>query len=47
MGLRNVHERLQLQFGEAYGLKVESTEGLGTKIIISFPALRGGQANEH
>jgi two-component system, sensor histidine kinase YesM len=47
MGLRNVHERLQLQFGEAYGLKIESTEGLGTKIIISFPALRGGQADEH
>lgn len=47
MGLRNVHERLQLQFGEAYGLKIESTEGLGTKILISFPALRGGQADEH
>ncbi|MBY0011916.1 sensor histidine kinase [Paenibacillus typhae] len=47
MGLRNVHERLQLQFGEAYGLKIESTEGLGTKIIISFPALRGGQADGH
>lgn len=46
MGLRNVHERLQLQFGEAYGLKIESAEGMGTKILISFPAVKGEQTDE-
>lgn len=47
MGLRNVHERLQLQFGDAYGLKIESTEGAGTTIIISFPAVKGAPADGH
>ncbi|WP_042203108.1 cache domain-containing sensor histidine kinase [Paenibacillus camerounensis] len=47
MGLRNVHERLQLQFGDAYGLKIETTEGAGTTIIISFPAVKGAPADGH
>ncbi|NQX45084.1 sensor histidine kinase [Paenibacillus tritici] len=46
MGLRNVHERLQLHFGEAYGLKIESAEGAGTIINITFPAVRGEQTDE-
>ncbi|MEK4514971.1 sensor histidine kinase [Paenibacillus sp. FSL H8-0122] len=46
MGLRNVHERLQLHFGEAYGLKITSTEGAGTIISITFPVVRGEPADE-
>ncbi|MBB6670642.1 sensor histidine kinase [Cohnella nanjingensis] len=38
IGLRNVHERIKLQYGEAYGLQIESREGAGTEIAIRLPA---------
>ncbi len=37
IGLRNVHARLQLQFGQPYGLKVFSTEGEGTRVAVVLP----------
>jgi len=37
IGLRNVHARLQLQFGQRYGIKVFSTEGEGTRIAVILP----------
>ncbi|QMV43941.1 sensor histidine kinase [Cohnella cholangitidis] len=37
IGLRNVHERLKLRYGEMYGITVESEKGKGTKVIIRFP----------
>ncbi|CAI6087352.1 sensor histidine kinase [Cohnella sp. JJ-181] len=37
IGLRNVHERLRLVYGEAYGLEIDSTPGLGTVIRIRIP----------
>ncbi|NMO96602.1 cache domain-containing sensor histidine kinase [Paenibacillus lemnae] len=37
IGLRNVHERLQLRYGRAYGLSVESRQGEGTAVSITFP----------
>lgn len=37
IGLRNVHERLQLRYGRAYGLAVQSEEGLGTTVRITIP----------
>jgi two-component system sensor histidine kinase YesM len=37
IGLRNVHERLKLRYGEMYGITVESEIGKGTKVIIRFP----------
>lgn len=46
LGLKNVHERLQLQFGDAYGLRLESLEGQGTTVFITFPAKEGTDANE-
>ena len=36
-GVKNVHARLQLMFGEAYGLSYESKEGEGTCVTIRFP----------
>ena len=37
IGLRNVHQRIQLYFGEAYGLKIESEPDEGTIIRIHLP----------
>ncbi|MDF2958347.1 MAG: hypothetical protein K0S39_82 [Paenibacillus sp.] len=42
VGLRNVHQRLRLSFGEQYGLHIlESTEK-GTWIEVHLPTLTGG-----
>lgn len=40
-GLRNVDSRIKLQYGEEYGLSVSSTEGVGTEIMVRFPAVSG------
>lgn len=37
-GLYNVNERIKLEYGEEYGLKVESDEGRGTKITMILQA---------
>ncbi|MBW4839184.1 MAG: histidine kinase [Paenibacillaceae bacterium] len=37
MGVRNVHERIQRVFGEPYGIKLYSEEGLYTKVEVRFP----------
>ena len=37
VGVINVHERIQLNYGQEYGLKIESLEGKGTKIIFILP----------
>lgn len=39
IGMANVRRRLQLNFGEQYGLKIESKLGEGTMIIVSLPAI--------
>ncbi|OXM83556.1 cache domain-containing sensor histidine kinase [Paenibacillus rigui] len=41
IGLQNVHRRLQLMFGEGYGLDVRSEQGRGTVICISVPSQSG------
>lgn len=33
-GLRNVNERIRLEYGEGYGLSVESQKGVGTKVMV-------------
>ncbi|MDA3958369.1 sensor histidine kinase [Oceanispirochaeta sp.] len=38
LGVRNVHERIQLYFGKEYGLVCESSPGVGTCISVRFPA---------
>ena len=37
IALRNVHTRLRLIYGEAYGLKITSKLGEGTMVEINFP----------
>lgn len=41
IGLRNVHDRLQLTYGHASGLSIESKKGEGTR--ITFCILRGNE----
>lgn len=42
VGVTNVHERIQLNYGMKYGLRIESEEGKGTKVIFILPNLREG-----
>ena len=37
VGLINVHERIQLNYVRQYGLKIESIQSIGTKIIFILP----------
>lgn len=37
IGLRNVHERIRLHFGEAYGLSVKEQAEGGTAIVVRIP----------
>lgn len=39
VGLINVHSRIQLMFGTAYGLTVESEADIGTTVTIHLPAI--------
>lgn len=37
IGLKNVHHRIKLQYGDAYGLSITSNEQEGTTVIIEIP----------
>ena len=39
VGLRNVHERIQLYFGPHYGLSFESEQGAGTSVTVRLPVV--------
>ena len=38
IGLLNVHNRIQMVFGQPYGLSVQSEQGIGTKVTIHMPS---------
>ena len=38
IGLVNVHARLNLSFGDPYGLTVESETNVGTRVVVRIPA---------
>ncbi|MEF3302110.1 cache domain-containing sensor histidine kinase [Paenibacillus sp. GYB003] len=38
-GIRNVHERIQLYFGEGYGVRLFSKPGEGTRVTLDLPKL--------
>ena len=40
-GLRNVHQRIKLKYGDGYGLKIQSVEGEYTQITMSIPYILG------
>ncbi|OUM97547.1 MAG: hypothetical protein A9Z00_09805 [Thermobacillus sp. ZCTH02-B1] len=37
VGMRNVHRRLKLMYGEEYGITVQSAPGRGTTVLICLP----------
>lgn len=40
IGLKNIHSRIELYYGQGYGLSIESKEMIGTTITIKLPILR-------
>lgn len=38
-GLANVNERIRMNFGVEYGMKIESEKGRGTKVSVMIPAI--------
>lgn len=38
IGLKNVHQRLQLHYGRPYGLNISSQSGVGTTVYFKLPA---------
>lgn len=39
IGLSNINKRIKLQFGNEYGLHIESEEGRGTRITLKLPVV--------
>lgn len=39
VGMANVHNRIRLNYGEGYGLTLESIKGIGTTITLLMPAV--------
>src|SRR5699024_276035 len=37
LGIRNIRDRIQLLFGDEYGLTIDSEENKGTKVCITIP----------
>ncbi len=42
IGLKNVHERIRLVYGQPYGLEVDSEPNIGTTVRIRIPYSKGG-----
>jgi two-component system sensor histidine kinase YesM len=42
-GLRTVHQRIQILFGKAYGLALESTPDAGTAVTVAIPMQVSGR----
>ncbi|WP_019723383.1 sensor histidine kinase, partial [Enterococcus mundtii] len=40
IGSKNVHERIQLLYGEDYGLHIDSVVGVGTSVTITLPIIK-------
>lgn len=38
-GIRNVNERIKLNFGSEYGLKYQSKVSVGTKVVVNIPQI--------
>ncbi|MFH5183895.1 sensor histidine kinase [Paenibacillus sp. TAB 01] len=37
MGIKNVHERIRIHYGEPFGLTITSREGIGTRVEVRLP----------
>jgi Predicted signal transduction protein with a C-terminal ATPase domain len=47
IGLRNVHERLKLRFGEGYGISIDSELGVGTNVTVRIPIEQANGGRGH
>lgn len=47
IGFRNVHQRIQLTFGSAYGLTIRSEPDNGTVVRICLPVLEEEDARKY
>lgn len=45
IGLVNIHRRIQLYFGEQYGLAITSIKGQGTEVMLRVPYTSEGRKN--
>lgn len=43
IGVRNVHERIRLYYGENYGVKIVSEVDEGTEVLLHLPAMMYGE----
>lgn len=46
VGIYNVHQRIQMNYGEQYGLHIISKLGEGTEIQITLPRVREGEEDD-
>lgn len=46
IGVNNVNQRIKLNFGEPFGLTIQSEPGNGTKIILKLPLINEGNLSE-
>lgn len=47
IGLKNVQDRIQMQFGKKYGLQFYSKEGCFTKVSLRLPLQKKGNGEKH
>lgn len=45
IGFYNVHKRIKLFFGEAYGIEIVSVANKGTRVLITIPMRKGDEVN--
>lgn len=46
IGLKNVHDRIRLYYGDGYGICIESWPGLGTLVQYRLPVLNGSYISQ-
>ena len=47
IGLKNVHDRIQMTFGKEFGLSVSSQRNTGTVVTVTLPYREEGKHNEN
>lgn len=43
IGLSNINARMQMLYGETYGVTIESVEGQGTRVVLTIPHKRAAE----
>ena len=47
IGIYNINARMKKLYGSEYGIKVESKEGVGTKVLIQIPRKTISEVSVH